>query len=367
MLENALQPVMKNMNVIDLFAGVGGMSLGFVHAGFHISFAIEHDKDIAYSYKKNHSNTEIYVDDIQNINIQLLKKKYHKENIGIIIGGPPCQGFSQKGKRLCLDDERNYLFKYFIDFVKAFKPKYFLLENVPNIITTANGFFKNEIINIFNTLGYEVDVDILTASEFGVPQNRKRAFFLGKLGNEKLLLTKTANKHTTVADAIYDLPQINSGEGEEVYKYLTVPLSDYQRMMQRNSMGIYNHQATKHSELALRKLSMIPKGKGKEVLPKKYQTKSIYSGTWTRLREDDLAPTITTRFDTPSSGMFTHPVLNRCITVREAARLQSFPDTFIFYGKKSSQLKQVGNAVPPLVAYNIAETIKKDIENEFTK
>ncbi|MCE3297070.1 MAG: dcm [Crocinitomicaceae bacterium] len=353
------------MRVVDLFAGVGGLSFGFAMANFETVFAIEHDESIASTYKLNHPNTDVFSTDIQTLNIDDLAKKY--KNVDVVIGGPPCQGFSQKGKRLSLDDERNYLFKYFIEFVKAFEPKYFLLENVPNITTTSNGFFKNEIICAFNDLGYEVDVDILTASNFGVPQNRKRAFFLGKRGTEKLLLPKTNNKKTSIADAIYDLPKINSGEGKEVYNYPLGPLSDYQKLMRKGSKGIYNHQATKHSELALKKLSMIPKGKGKEVLPEEYRTKSIYSGTWSRLKEDEFAPTITTRFDTPSSGMFTHPILDRCITVREGARLQSFPDRFIFYGTKSSQLKQVGNAVPPLLAYSIAKIIKRDNDNEFTK
>ena len=186
----------------------------------------------------------------------------------------------------------------------------------------------------------------------------------GKKGTEKLLLPKTNGKKTTVADAIYDLPKIKSGEGREFDNYPCEPFSDYQKLMRKGSKGIYNHQATKHSDLALKKLSMIPKGMGKEVLPKELLTKSIFSGTWTRLKEDGLAPTITTRFDTPSSGMFTHPILDRCITVREGARLQSFPDRFIFYGTKSSQLKQVGNAVPPLLAYSIAKLIKKDNNNE---
>ena len=350
------------MRVIDLFAGVGGLSFGFAMADFKAVFAIEHDESIANTYKLNHPDADVFSTDIEKLNLKNLTQKYN--DIDVIIGGPPCQGFSQKGKRLSLSDQRNFLFKYFIEFVEAFKPKYFLLENVPNITTTSKGFFKNEIICAFNDLGYEVDVNILTASDFGVPQNRKRAFFLGKKGTKKLLLPKPNNKTTTVAEAIYDLPIIKSGEGKDIDDYPCVPLSDYQKLMRKGSKGVYNHQATKHSELALKKLSMIPKGKGKEVLPKELLTKSIYSGTWTRLKEDGLAPTITTRFDTPSSGMFTHPILDRCITVREGARLQSFPDRFIFYGTKSSQLKQVGNAVPPLLAYSIAKLIKEDNENE---
>lgn len=350
------------MRVVDLFAGVGGLSFGFSMANFEIVFAIEQDESISNTYKLNHYNTDVFSVDIEKLNIINLSNKY--KDIDVVVGGPPCQGFSQKGKRLSLDDERNYLFKYFIEFVKVFNPQYFLLENVPNITTTSNGFFKREIIIAFNQLGYEVDVDILTASNFGVPQNRRRAFFLGKKGSSRLALPRTNGKTTTIKEAIYDLPMILSGEGKEFYDYSIPPSSDYQKLMRKGSKGIFNHQATKHSELALKKLAMIPKGKGKEVLPDKYKTKSIYSGTWSRLKEDEFSPTITTRFDTPSSGMFTHPILDRCITIREGARLQSFPDRFIFYGTKSSQLKQVGNAVPPLMAYSIAKIIKKDNDNE---
>ena len=164
------------MRVVDLFSGVGGLSFGFTMANFETVFAIEHDESIANTYKLNHPNTDVFSTDIEKLNLKDLTKKY--KNIDVVVGGPPCQGFSQKGKRLSLDDERNYLFRYFIEFVKAFKPKYFLLENVPNITTTSNGFFKNEIICAFNDLGYEVDVDILTASNFGVPQNRFRVLMV---------------------------------------------------------------------------------------------------------------------------------------------------------------------------------------------
>lgn len=134
--------------------------------------------------------------------------------------------------------------------------------------------------------------------------------------------------------------------------------------MRGNEKILYNHVATSHSKIALERLAMIPKGAGKEVLPPEHRTKSIYSGTWCRLNEDDIASTITTRFETPSSGRFTHPILNRCLTVREAARIQSFPDSFRFYGPKTSQMKQVGNAVPPYLAKAIAETIM-DFDNEL--
>ena len=354
------------MKVADLFAGVGGLSQGFKMAGFSIEFAIEVDKEIAKANQINHPNTIVYNTDITQIDIEKLHLKH--PNIDIIVGGPPCQGFSQKGKRLSLKDKRNFLFRYFIKFVEEFKPKYFLLENVPNIITTSKGFFKNEILQEFEDLGYKIDYNILIATNFGIPQNRKRAFFLGKLGKDKLIIptNEHLNHKVSIKDAIYDLPFINSGEGEEISNYDKPISSDYQKILRDSSTILYNHKATNHSKIALERLALIPKNGGKDSLPKEHLTKSIFSGTWTRLKEDSVAATITTRFDTPSSGLFTHPILDRCLTVREAARIQSFPDTFRFYGNKTSQMKQVGNAVPPLMVKNIAEIIKKDIYESKT-
>lgn len=346
------------MIAADLFSGVGGLSQGFISAGFDIAFAIEFDKEIAEAYAKNHPGTDMINEDIRDVDVEVLKERY--PHIDLIMGGPPCQGFSQKGKRLNLNDPRNFLFQQFVRFVESYRPKYFVLENVPNIITTSNGYFKNQIIESFSKLGYTVNCGVLSASKFGIPQDRNRAIFIGVLGEEGIELPAPPNKKVTIEEAIYDLPFIGSGEGEEVSKYDKKISSDYQKLLRGKSKVLYNHVATKHSDIALERLSLIPKGSGREVLPVEHRTKSIYSGTWCRLLENGIAPTITTRFDTPSSGRFTHPILNRCLTVREAARIQSFPDSFRFYGNKTSQMKQVGNAVPPLLAYAIAQQINKN-------
>ena len=346
------------MIVGDLFAGVGGMSEGFRQAGFEIAFAVESDKEIAKAYQLNHKDTDVYAEDICQIDVEVLHKKH--PHIDVIIGGPPCQGFSPKGKRLSLNDPRNFLFQQYVRFVKEFTPKYFVLENVPNIITTSDGYFKDQIVEAFEKLGYKVKYGVLTATDFGVPQDRRRAVFIGELGENTMDLPKPNGRHTTVKEAIYDLPFIASGEGEETSQYDKQPNSEYQKEMRKDCKVLYNHVATAHSKLALERLALIPKGAGKEVLPPEHRTKSIYSGTWCRLLEDGIAATITTRFDTPSSGRFTHPILDRCLTTREAARIQSFPDDFIFYGSKTIQMKEVGNAVPPLLAKAIALEILKN-------
>lgn len=349
--------------VIDLFAGVGGLSLGFEMEGFDILLANEFDQSIATAYKENHKSTNVVVGDITSLDLSKVFGEYVNK-IYVVIGGPPCQGFSQKGKRKTINDERNFLFKHYVEVVKFVKPKYFVMENVPNLLTAEKGFFLNEIKGLFKDYGYSIRYGILNAADYGVPQNRRRAIIIGKYLANPPELPLPCKQKLTIWDAISDLAYLESGEGEFEQEYRNSPKSDYEKKMRKGSKILYNHMATKHSALALERLSLIPPNAGKEVLPKKHITKSVYSGTWSRMKQNDVAVTITTRFDTPSSGKFTHPFLNRAITVREAARLQSFPDTFKFIGSKMSQMKQVGNAVPPLLARKIARVIMNDIKRD---
>ena len=347
--------------VIDLFAGVGGMSLGFEQCGFDVIVANEYDPEIAAAYKKNHPTTDMIVGDITTLDLESVFGK-HQGKVDVVIGGPPCQGFSQKGKRKTIHDERNFLFKYYVRVVDLLKPKYFVMENVPNLLTAEGGYFYKEITELFNSMGYNLNATVMNASEYGVPQNRRRAVIIGKRGSAAPAMPLTINSRITIWDAIGDLAFLSSGEGTETQQYRIAPVSDYARSLRGTSEVLHNHVATKHSPLALERLALIPPNCGKEVLPKEHLTKSIYSGTWTRMGKDEISVTITTRFDTPSSGKFTHPYLDRAITVREAARIQSFPDSFVFYGTKGAQMKQVGNAVPPMLANAIARTIFNDLE-----
>lgn len=350
--------------VIDLFAGVGGLSLGFEMAGFEVALANEFDPSIAEAYKKNRPGTKMIVEDITKLPVDETFGPYEGK-VTAVIGGPPCQGFSQKGSRKSINDPRNFLFRYYFEVVKRVKPKYFVIENVPNLLTTEGGYFKDEIVELFSGIGYAVSCGVLCAADFGVPQDRHRTCILGKLGAaEPVSLPKPNGVHTTVWDAISDLSYLESGEGAEEQDYRGAPQSNYQRMLRAGSDELCNHIATRHSKVTLERLEMIAPECGKEMLPEEHHTKSIYSGTWCRMKKDGIAKTITTRYDTPSSGEFTHPYLNRAITTREAARIQSFPDTFHFYGSKSSQMKQVGNAVPPLLGKAIAERILDDMKND---
>lgn len=349
--------------VIDLFAGVGGLSLGFEKKGFDVVLANEYDASIAASYIANHKNTKMIVGDITSLDLEDTFGKL-AGTIDVVIGGPPCQGFSQKGQRKTIHDERNFLFKYYVSVVELVTPKYFVMENVPNLLTAEGGYFRDEIEELFNKLGYSLEYGVLNASDYGVPQNRRRAIIIGKLDGDAPKLPVPKRNKVTIWDAISDLAYLESGEGSEEQEYKYPADSDYEKMLRKDSSKLFNHIATKHSPLALERLALIPPNAGREVLPKEHLTKSIYSGTWTRMKKDEISVTITTRFDTPSSGKFTHPFLNRAITVREAARIQSFPDDFHFVGNKGSQMKQVGNAVPPLLAAAIAEVIMNDIKEE---
>jgi len=349
--------------VIDLFAGVGGLSLGFEKKGFDVVLANEYDASIATSYIANHKNTKMIVGDITSLDLEDTFGKL-AGTIDVVIGGPPCQGFSQKGQRKTIHDERNFLFKYYVSVVELVKPKYFVMENVPNLLTAEGGYFRHEIEELFNKLGYSLEYGVLNASDYGVPQNRRRAVIIGKLDGDAPKLPVPKRNNVTIWDAISDLAYLESGEGSEEQEYKYPAESDYEKMLRKDSSKLFNHIATKHSPLALERLALIPPNAGREVLPEEHLTKSIYSGTWTRMKKDEISVTITTRFDTPSSGKFTHPFLNRAITVREAARIQSFPDDFHFVGNKGSQMKQVGNAVPPLLAAAIAEVIMNDIKEE---
>lgn len=347
------------MKVIDLFAGVGGLSLGFTKEGFEVVYANEYDKSIARSFRMNHPNAEVDDRDITEIDIEETFAKY-RDKITVVMGGPPCQGFSQKGKRIGLSDSRNFMFQKFVKVVEVVSPEFFILENVPNILTAEGGYFKREIIEMFSELGYDVKATVLKAEEFGVPQTRRRAVFLGRKNKLNFDIPSGSDEHVTVSEALDDLPSLKSGEGVDTSEYTTEAKTQYQKEMRKNSTKLMNHVSTKHSSVALERLKYIGLNGGKDDLPDHHRTKSIHSGTWTRLKPDGYARTITTRFDTPSSGQFTLPFQDRCITVREAARLQSFPDDFIFYGTKTNQMLQVGNAVPPKLAQALAKAIKEN-------
>ncbi len=344
---------MKNKyNVLDLFCGCGGLSLGFKMAGFDIKVAIDNWEDALISYRKNHSGTQAINGDLLNLNPQDIEEKYDIHNVSVIIGGPPCQGFSVAGKRI-LDDDRNKLYKSFVRFVEHFKPQAFVMENVPNILSMGGGVIKDAIIKDFTDLGYTVSYKVLIASDFGVPQNRRRAIFIGLHNKTFVFPNRNVDIPTTTYEAISDLPEDSVIDGS---CYPTRPVTKYQEMIRCNASGLFNHQITIHSDETKRIIGMVPDGGNYKDLPEELQGTRKVHIAWTRL--NSKRPSIT--IDTGHRHHF-HYQYNRVPTVRESARLQSFPDTFIFLGSKTSQYKQVGNAVPPLMAKAIAESLKQQL------
>ncbi len=351
--------------ILDLFCGAGGMSYG-MHKNSHFvtKVALDINEKLAQTFKENIPESELIIGDIQDKEIKEKIINLSKKNkVNMIIGGPPCQGFSLKGKKLGLDDPRNFLFIEYLHLVQELKPLVFVIENVKSLMSTSNGWFKNQIISEIKKLGYKVSVGIVRASDYGVPQNRERVIFLCSKNKAISLPEPTVKKPTTVRDAIEDLAYLNSNEGDFEQSYITEAKTEYQKLMRKDSARLYNHKASNHSEIAIHKLSMIPPEKGKEYLPENLLGKQKFNSTWGRLKWDEPSPTIDTRFDAASNGTNNHPFLNRSITPREAARIQSFDDRFIFYGNKVDIRTQIGNAVPPLMAKAIADHIYENLVN----
>lgn len=333
--------------VLDLFSGCGGMSLGFEQAGFAIELGIDNCSDALSTFKKNHKNSNIINADLLTLN----PSEINFDAVDVIIGGPPCQGFSIAGKRV-IEDKRNDLYKSFMKFVKYFKSKAFVMENVPNILSIGNGSIKNKIINDFTDLGYTVECKVLMASDFGVPQNRKRAFFVGMANGVSFDFSKISTvSRITSQEAISDLPDVSITDNS---KYPLLCVSDYQKKIRNGSTRLFNHQLTQHKEKTIKIISLVPDGGNYKDLPEHLKGSRKVNIAWTRLNSKKPSFTI----DTGHRHHF-HYKFNRVPTVRESARIQSFPDDFIFLGNKTSQYKQVGNAVPPLLAECLGNKLKE--------
>lgn len=349
----------NDFKILDLFCGCGGFSYG-MHKNPHFDTVVALDNDgvVGETFKKNMPNSEVIIGDITKTEIKSKIIELSKSRgVNMVIGGPPCQGYSNKGKKLGLKDPRNFLFREYLNIVEAIQPEVFVIENVKALLSTSNGWFKQEIVDTIRSLGYCVSFGVLNAKNFGVPQSRERAIFICSKNKQIPLPAPTVSKYTTVRDAIEDLAYLQSGEGQFEQDYITEPKSEYQKQMREGSTHLYNHKASDHKQVAIDKLKMIPPEKGKEYLPPDLLGNQKFRGTWGRLVWDDVSPTIDTRFDAASNGTNNHPFLNRAITPREAARIQSFDDNFVFYGSKVYVRKQVGNAVPPLLSKAIADQI----------
>ncbi len=338
----------KKYTFIDLFAGCGGLSLGFEQAGFESLIAIDNWQDALTTYAYNRENAKTLCADLLTLNSIEVEANIGTKEVDVIIGGPPCQGFSVAGKRI-IEDERNQLYKSFVAMVDYFRPKAFVMENVPNILTMGEGIIKKAIMEDFSRLGYNVVSNVLLASDYGVPQNRRRAFFVGIQDDMYQYPIKSVEQPVTTSEALSDLPEKSL---DNASKYPNNPQSDFQTFIREGSTGVYNHDITIHTEKTKEIIAMVPDGGNYKDLPQELQDIRKVHIAWTRLNSQKPSITI----DTGHRHHF-HYKWNRIPTVRESARIQSFPDAFIFCGSKTSQYKQVGNAVPPLMAQNIAQKL----------
>lgn len=345
---------------IDLFSGAGGLSLGAQLAGIKIKMAVEKDKAAALTYANNHHDVLMLNDDI-------CKMDHIPESLNvineqrIIIGGPPCQGFSLSNVRTRnKENAKNWLFKEFLRVTELWLPDWFVLENVSGILKTSNGFFWQKIKQSFSALGYTLSENILCSYDFGIPQKRNRVFLVGNLHGIQYEFPSPNNKtkQTTVADALSDLPILISGASFDCLPYKCDAHSEYAIQLRGNSLYSYNNLVSANSTLILERYKHIPQGGNWENIPEELMSNykdfsRCHTGIYHRLSMDEPSSVI----GNYRKNMLIHPLEDRGLSVREAARIQSFPDNFIFHGTIGQQQQQVGNAVPPMLAKVVFEQL----------
>ena len=387
--QNATRPprAEEPLTVIDLFAGAGGLSEGLREAGFRSLYANEIQPRYAETFALNHPDTLVDQRDIRTVDAAKIRTQLglRKGELDLLAGGPPCQGFSINAPIRSKEDERNHLFKEFLRFTEEFRPKAVLIENVPGLVSFDDGGTLEAILTALTCHGYASDVRILYAPHYGVPQTRWRTIVMGLRDGDNIqeafpdpvhhaplrvnFTSRFAGRNIvsmprqvelppfiSVKDAINDLPCLKNGEsGTEPKSYRFEPENAFQRMMRVGSKGIVNHQAARLSKVNLERLAHIPPGGNWtdipiELLPKGMQRarRSDHTKRYGRVHPDGLASTILTKCD-PHWGAYFHYDQDRTFTVREAARIQTFPDTYWFTGSRVEQYEQVGNAVPPLL------------------
>lgn len=394
-IEFSARKAPSELTTIDLFCGAGGITEGFRQAGFHCLYGNDLMPEAIETFKLNHPTALADCRPIESVDPESIRKALgiKKGDLDVLVGGPPCQGFSINAPERFLNDPRNKLFKHYEKFLEVF-PKTFVFENVPGLLSLADGKIFRQILKIFSNLGYKVEAKILFAAHYGVPQERWRLILLGsRIGELKhpepthfavgranfrggSTLTyqlsaqqkETLTPAITVLDAIGDLPPLKMGEGGEQLDYTTDANSAFSSLMRTGSAVVYNHQAARLSKQNQERMKHVPPGGSwrdipHDLLPKGMQKarKSDHTKRYGRLKPDGLSGTMLTKCD-PHWGTVFLPNQDRSLTVREAARFQSFPDSYRFLGSRVSQYEQVGNAVPVLMAKAIANQIKFTIK-----
>lgn len=361
-------------NAVDLFSGAGGMSCGFEQAGFRILAGNDLMAAAGDSFKLAHPGAEFYLRPIERVSGKelLLNLGIAPGALDCLIGGPPCQAFSVYNHKRSMDDGRSQLFRHYVRLVSELRPKTLVMENVTGMLSLDGGLALRQAINSLSSLGYKVEHRVLKAEEFGVPQERRRVFLVGVSPEVEFdwpppTHGKGKKPFVTVEEAISDLPIIENGGGREGSPYTSAPKSDFQKQMRTANTGLSNHVAPKLGEVNLQRLRHIPQGGSWRDIPfdllpegMKRAKRSDHTKRYGRLHPKGLASTILTKCDI-HWGAYIHPYQDRGISVREAARFQSFPDSFRFTGSKTDQFVQVGNAVPPLLARAVALQIIKSL------
>ena len=369
---------MKKIKIVDLFAGVGGLSYGFAYDdAFEIVAANEIMPNMAKAYQLNHPSVKVYNKDVKDFGISDLEKDFgiRSGDIDLVVGGPPCQAYSTVGKRL-VDDPRGKLFQEYYRVLKELSPKAFIFENVKGLLSLRKGELMKNILELFSSLGYFIKYEILNAADYGAPQVRERVFIIGtkledgcsfpepthydpKKGEK--LFEKGTKPYVTLSDAIGDLPFIKTGE--ESFEYFSEPQNDFQKKMRENApLRLMDHSAPNNNARLVKIMENLPDGGSPMDLPEEMRPKSGFANTYCRLWWNRPSTTITRNLSTPSSSRCIHPRAPRPLTTREGARIQCFPDNYIFYGSRNDKNLQIGNAVPTFLSEVLKEQMKKYFE-----
>jgi len=362
----------RKLNVIDLFCGSGGLSYGFMHnEAFNLIAAVDILPDMTKTYELNHPGVKVLTMDIGKFDCELYKKESEQnpKEVDIVVGGPPCQAYSTVGKRL-LDDPRGKLFQEYYRILKEFQPKFFIYENVKGLLSMQRGNLINTITELFESLGYFVQVKLLNAANYGVPQIRERVIITGSHfdnnflypepthgnGSIDLFNTVPLKKFVTMKDALSDLPCIGNGEAADYYA--KPPQNEYQKVMRSNSSDLLTeHHYPKNGPRLIEIMESLPEGGMLMDIPESIRPQKAFYNSYSRLWWEKPSTTITRNFGTPSSARCVHPLVPRALTTREGARLQSYPDDYVFVGNKVSKNLQIGNSVPPMLSVALADCV----------
>lgn len=356
---------MSKYKIVDLFAGVGGLSYGFSKLDeFEIIMANEIETDISKAYSLNHPYVNMINCDINDLTEEVIREAIGDNVIDVVVGGPPCQSYSTLGKRQ-MDDRAN-LFMQYKRVLSIIKPRAFVFENVAGILSMDKGKLFKNVQGEFEELGYKLKYKILNAVDYGVPQQRERVILVGFLSDNRYEYPEPTHgdnliPYVTLKDAIGDLPVIGSGQTNN--EYASDVSNAFLEFVRKNgTTELTEHSAPKNGDHLIRIMQALKDGQSKDDLPEEIRPKSGYGNTYAKLWWEKPSTTITRNFACPSSSRCIHPRDSRAMSIREGARLQSFPDDYQFYGADGMKRLEIGNAVPPLLSMAIAKEMLKALE-----